>query len=252
MRTRPLVIAHGGNSCAAPQNSHTAFEQAVEIGVDMIELDVNRTSDGHPVIFHGPNLKKTTGLEGSIHNITLGEARKLDVGSWKDEAFSNERMLTLQEALDFAHGKVRLAVDLKTVDILPSIVQCIQDADMVDDVVVCGCSANWASQVRACDHRLSVGLNMDADMVSLARENAPEVLHRAYIREATGNHLSPLNMNYRYVSTDLIRKAHLRATQVWAWTVDDADEMRRLIDLGVDGIYTNYPQMLIEVLNTSD
>lgn len=249
MRTRPLVIAHGGNSCNAPQNSLTAFKQAVEVGVDMIELDVNRTSDGHPVIFHGPNLKKTTGIEGAIHNITLAEARELDVGSWRDKKFASERMLTLQKALDFARGRVRLAIDLKTVDILPRIVACIQDAGMVGDVVICGCSASWANQVRDCDHRLSVGLNMDVDMVTLARESVPSQFHKAYIAEATSNHLSPLNINYRYVTEELIRLAHLRATQLWAWTVDDTEEIRRLIRMGVDAIYTNFPQMLIDVLN---
>ena len=247
MRTRPLVIAHGGNSCEAPQNSLTAFEQALEIGVDAIELDVNRTRDGHPVIFHGPSLMKTTGQEGSIHDLTLKQARQLDVGSWKDAAFASERILTLQEALDFAHGKVRLAVDLKTVDILPTIIQCIQDASMVDEVVICGCSATWAQRVRACDPRLSVGLNMDSSMVALAKESPLSVFHQAYVREATSRYLSPLNINFRYVTEDLVRLAHLQATQLWAWTVDDPEMMRGLIAVGVDAIYTNFPQALVEV-----
>ena len=244
------MIAHGGNSCVAPQNSLTAFKQAVDIGVDMIELDVNRTVDGHPVIFHGPSLAKTTGKEGSIHDIKLNEAKRLDVGSWKDEAFSYERMLTLTEALDFAKDKVRLAVDLKTVDILPEIVGCLKDADMVDKVVVCGCSAEWAQQVRACDGRLSVGLNMDTDMVGIANQSSASVFHSAYIHQATTNHLSPLNISFKYVTEDLIRLAHLRAIQVWAWTVDDPDDMRRLILMGVDAIYTNYPQVLIDLLES--
>jgi glycerophosphoryl diester phosphodiesterase len=248
MRTRPLVIAHGGNSCEAPQNSLTAFEQAVEIGVDAIELDVNRTRDGYPVIFHGPNLKKTTGVEGSIHDLTLKQARQLDVGSWKDAAFASERMLTLQEVLDFARGKVRLAVDLKTVDILPTIVQCIRDAGMVDDVVICGCSAIWAQKVRACDPRLSVGLNMDSAMVALAKQSPPSVFHQAYIREATSHYLSPLNISFKYVTGELVRVAHLRATQLWGWTVDDPEKMRELVEMGVDAIYTNFPQTLLEVV----
>jgi glycerophosphoryl diester phosphodiesterase len=249
MRTRPLIIAHGGNSCAAPQNSLAAFEQAVEIGVDAIELDVNTTKDGHPVIFHGPNLKKTTGQEGSIHSLTLAQARQLDIGSWKDPSFAEQRILTLQEALEFARGKVRLAVDLKTIDILPTIVKSIQDANMVDDVVICGCSAAWAQQVQACEPRLSVGLNMDSDMVAFAENNAAPVFHQTYLQEATRNHLSPLNINFNYVTESLIRLAHLRATHLWAWTVDDAEMMHQLITQGVDAIYTNFPQILMDILD---
>jgi len=86
----------------------------------------------------------------------------------------------------------------------------------VDKVVVCGCSADWARQVRNCDSRLSVGLNI----------------------------------SFKYVTEELIRLAHLRATQLWAWTVDDPEDMRRLICMGVGAIYTNYPQTLKDVLES--
>ena len=247
MRTRPLVIAHGGNASEAPQNSLVAFHQALDLGVDLIELAVNRTGDGHAVIFHGPDLKKTTGVEGRISDLTLAEARELDVGRWKDEAFAGERMMTFEEALTFARGKVHLAVDLKCQEIIPRMVECVQQAEMVDQVAICGCDVAWASQVRALEPALSVGLNMDREMIALAA-NDPDEFPGVYLRQATGSNLSPLNINYRYVTHELVYEAHLRAVQVWAWTVDDPEDMDRMAGLGVDAIYTNFPRRLKDVI----
>ncbi len=248
MRTRPLVIGHRGNASEAPENTMVGFQQAIDLGVDLIELDVNRTRDGKPVVFHGPGLEKAAGIDRSIHDLTLDEAKKLDIGTWKDPRFARERMLSLREALEFARGRVSLAVDLKTFDIVPEIVRCIHDADMVEHVLICGCDASAARQVRACDPGLSIGLNMDAEMEALAKGPEPSRFTAEYVRQAAGNHLSPLNVSYRYVTEELVRLAHLRATQVWAWTVDEPEDMRRLIAMGVDALYTNVPRHLLAAL----
>ena len=248
MRTRPLVIGHRGNACEAPENTMASLQQALDLGVDLIELDVNRTRDGHPVVFHGPGLQKAAGIDRSIHDLTLDEATKLDIGAWKDPCFAGERMLSLREALEFAQGRVGLAVDLKTFDIVPEIVRCIRDADMVEQVLICGCDASAARQVRASDPGLSVGLNLDEEMEALARGSDPARFRAEYVRQAAENHLSPLNVSYRYVTEALVRLAHLRALQVWTWTVDEPEDMRRLIAMGVDALYSNHPGRLLQVL----
>jgi glycerophosphoryl diester phosphodiesterase len=244
----PLAIAHGGNACEAPGNSLTAFEQALELGVDLIELDVNHTRDGHAVIFHGPDLRKTTGVEGNIHDLTLEEARKLDIGSWKGKAFEGERMMTFEEALAFAKGRVHLAVDLKCEEIIPRMVECVRKAEMVDEVAICGCNVSWANQVRLLEPKLSVGLNMDREMVALAGDS-PAEFQSEYLRQATGSNLSPLNISFKFLSPELVYEAHLRAVQVWAWTVDEAGDMERVAGMGVDAIYTNYPARLKAVFD---
>ena len=249
MRTRPLIIAHRGNSSEAPQNSRIAFQQAIDLGVDVIELDVNKTQDGFPVIFHGPSLKETAQIDGFIHDLTLAEARQLDIGSWKGKRYAGERIMTLPEVLEFAKDRVRLAIDLKTEEIIPAIVRCIQEADMVDDVVICGCYVSTAQKVWACDNRLTIVLNMDSAMGKLAKQEDKPAFYRAYIQQAAYNHLSALNVNYQYVTSELVRLAHFRAIPVWTWTVDRPDDMRRLIQLGVDAIYTNYPKRLLGVLD---
>ncbi|MBI1929759.1 glycerophosphodiester phosphodiesterase [Candidatus Poribacteria bacterium] len=157
--------------------------------------------------------------------------------------------MTLPEVLEFAKGRVRLSIDLKTEEIIPAIVRCIQEADMIDEVMLCGCYVSTARKVWACDDRLTIVLNMDSEMGELSKQADKSEFNRAYIRQAAYNHLSALNVNYKYVTPELIRLAHLRSVPVWTWTVDDADDMRRLIQLGVDAIYTNNPKRLLGVLD---
>ncbi|MDA0746169.1 MAG: glycerophosphodiester phosphodiesterase family protein [bacterium] len=242
---KPLVIAHRGDVANAPENTQIAFELAIELGVDLVELDVNRTRDGIPVIFHGPSLEKYTGLQTSIHDVTWEEAQQLDIGAWKDEKFTGQHMLSLPEVLTLARDRVNLAIDLKTFDIIPDIVSCIQTAGMDEQDLICGCNA---SQVHAYDPNLAVGLNMDAEMETLAKQPDPLPFYHAYIRQAVQNGLTPLNMNYRHITPELLHLARLKALSVWAWTVDDPETMRQMIDLGVNAIYTNFPKRLLDIL----
>lgn len=245
-RRRPMVIAHGGNSCNAPMNTIVAIEQAIGLQVDLIEIDVNLTGDGIPVVFHGPALHHTTNGEGLITEITLKQARKLDAGSWKDTEFAGETIPTLAEALEVGKGRTRFALDLKT-DEVEVIVKEVQEADMVNDVVVCGCNVNRAEKVRSYDKRLTVLLNMDSGLEQIADNWDETEFIDAYIGRASSAHLAALNVNHKYVTEKFLWKAHLRALPVWTWTVDNRDEMRRLIELGVDAIYTNYPQQFPSV-----
>lgn len=248
-RTRPMVIAHGGNSCNAPMNTIIAIEQAIGLQVDLIEIDINLTADGTPVLFHGPALHHTTNGKGLITEITLKQAKRLDTGSWKGAEFAGETVPTLAEALEVGKGRTRFALDLKT-DEVEAVVKNVQNADMVNEVVICGCNAHRAEKVRAYDKRLTVLLNMDSGLEQVINNGDEVEFINEYINQASSAHLAALNVNYKYVTEKFIWRAHLRALPVWTWTVDDSDEMCHLIELGVDAIYTNYPQRLISVLSS--
>jgi len=248
MRTKPIVIAHRGNSSQAPANTLVAFRQAIELGVDMIEIDVNPTKDRVPILIHDSRVDHTTNGEGLVAFMTLTEIKQLDAGSWKDKKYAGERIPTFAEALEFVRGKVHLSVDLKDEDIIPEMVKAIKNADMKDDVVICGCYVSTAQKVRQHDNQLRIVLNVDSDLEKLAKREDKSDFIREYIRQACYAQLSALNVNYRYVTEELVRRAHLRTLPVWTWTVDDARDMRSLIKMGVDAIYTNYPERLLKVL----
>jgi len=249
MRTRPLVIAHRGNSGVAPANTLIAIRQAIELGVDMIEIDVNLTKDDIPILIHDESVEHTTNGKGSVSSFTLAELKQLDAGSWKAKEFAGERIPTLAEALDVAKGRVYLAVDLKNERAIPEMLKIIQRAGMKNDVVICGCDVPTAQKVRRFDDQMTIVLSMDSELKELAQREDKSEFIREYIRQACYAHLGALNVNYKHVNEDLIKRAHLKALPVWTWTVDEEKDMRRLMDMGVDAIYTNWPERLLNILS---
>ncbi len=249
MRTRPLAIAHRGNSGVAPANTLVAIRQAIDLGVDMIEIDVNLAKDRVPVLIHNNSVDETTNGAGLVSSFTLKELKTLDAGSWKDSQFADERIPTLAETLECARGKVHLSLDIKDESVIPNMIKTVQEADMKDDVVICGCYVSTAEKVRCYDDRLTIVLNVDSELGKLAKREDKSEFIREYIHQACYAHLSALNVSYKYVTEELIRRAHLKALPVWTWTVDNPEDMRRLIDMGVDAIYTNWPGRLLNVLS---
>jgi len=276
---KPIVIDHRGNSGHAPANTMESIRQAVELGVDMIELDVRICRDGVPVLIHNDTVDETTNGSGAVSSLDLAQLKELDAGSWKDERYAGERIPTLMEALEFAKGKVNLSLDLKDEAAIPAMIKAVQEANMVDDVVICGCYELQAQKIREINGSITILLNTDSQLEELAeRESKASRLvgqaslpvtsqarclcHqqkyklldkgksdfiREYIRRACEAKLAALNVSFRYVTPELIRRAHLRALPVWTWTVDDRKDMRRLLYMGVDAIYTNWPERLLEV-----
>ena len=87
------LIAHRGNSGPSPENTRLAIEQAIALGVDMVEVDVHLSRDGVPVLVHYPTLEQTTNGNGRVHDHTLAELKQLDAGSWKGDRFAGEPIL---------------------------------------------------------------------------------------------------------------------------------------------------------------
>jgi glycerophosphoryl diester phosphodiesterase len=244
---RPTVIAHRGNSGPAPACTMEAIRQAVELGADMIELDVRLSSDGIPVIIHNSTVDETTDGSGAVSSFSLAQLKKLDAGSWKDKRYAGERIPTLMEVLEYSRGKVYLSLDLKDEASIPTLINAVQEADMVGSIVMCGCHEPQARKIWDIDESFTVLLNTDSQLDKLAKRRDKSEFIREYIRRACTGKLAALNVNHKYVTQELIRRAHLRALPVWAWTVDDEKDMRRLIGMGVDAIYTNWPERLLKV-----
>ena len=112
-RSRPLVIAHRGASGSAPENTMAAFSLAVERGAEVVELDVQMTADGYPVVIHNATVNRTTDGTGLVREKTLAELQTLDAGSWFETRFAGERVPTLEEVVTWARGRVALAIEIK-------------------------------------------------------------------------------------------------------------------------------------------
>lgn len=245
---KPIVIAHRGNSGSAPANTMESIRQAVELGVDMIELDVRGSKDGVPVLIHNDTLDETTNGSGAVSSLNLAQLKELDAGSWKDGRYADEQIPTLMEALEFARGKVSLSLDLKDEATIPAMIEAVQEAGMVDSVVICGCREPQAERIWKIDENFTILLNTDSQLEELAKREDKYDFIREYILRACRGKLAALNVSFKHVTHELIRQAHLRALPVWTWTVDEKEDMDRLLRIGVDAIYTNWPERLLEVM----
>ncbi len=250
MRKKPLVIGHRGNSSNAPANTIESIRQAIELGVDMIELDVRLSKDGIPVLIHNDTVDETTNGHGAVSSLSLAQLKELDAGSWKDKKYTNEKIPTLVEALEFAKGKVCLSLDLKDELAISPMIKDIHNTNMRDEVVICGCSEPQAKQIWDIDKSITVLFNTDSQLDKLAELEDKTEFIAMYVHRACKERFSVLNVSYKFVDEEFIYRAHLRGLSVWVWTVDDADEMKRLIYMGVDAIYSNFPGKLLEIRNS--
>ena len=112
-RHRPLIVAHRGASASAPENTLAAFARALAVGAHAFELDARLTSDRKVVVFHDNTLSRTTGGRGRVSDSTAASIRRLSAGAWYSEAFADERVPYLEEALELAAGKAGVNVELK-------------------------------------------------------------------------------------------------------------------------------------------
>lgn len=235
-----LNIAHRGASADAPENTLRAFEAALEAGADAIELDVHMAADGALVVIHDPILGRTTAGRGPVRAHTLADLKRLDAGGWFGPAFAGATVPTLQEVVAFARGRTRLFVEIKAgSDFYPGIeaavTRCLKEGGVLGDAVL---------------------MSFDHTALLAVRDAAPEAETAALLEGrpadppavAAAARAGALALGYRLLTGRERALTAAAGLRLYAWTVDDEDEMRRLADMGLDGIITNHPARLRRVL----
>jgi glycerophosphoryl diester phosphodiesterase len=242
-REHVLNIAHRGASAAAPPNTLAAFEKAIELGADGVEFDVHLSADGVPVVLHDFTVDATTDGSGRVASLTLAELRQLDAGSTFDPSFAGERIPTLEEVLDAVGNRQLLNVELKTTSLRDNgleraVVAQVERHGLDDDVLLSSFNPFSLRRAKRIAPHIPVGL--------LYAPGLPLPLRRAWLAFLAPHEAR--HPEHTTVDTSYIAWARRRGYRVNTWTVDDPDEMRRLIGLGVDGIITNVPDVLHSAL----
>lgn len=238
--TRPLVIAHRGASGSAPENTMAAFSLALEQGAHVIELDVQMTADGHPVVIHDPALDRTTDGAGPVWEKTLAELSRLDAGSWFDARFTGERIPTLEEVVSWARGRIALAIEIKNAPrrykgIEASVAGVLERQRALEENEVFSFDHVCVQRIKARQPQLLTGVCYVGDPVS------PLSLAAA----ANATVLQPM---YHYLRPDTVREAHAASLLIFPWTVNAHYDIRQMAALGVDGIVTDFPERARETL----
>ena len=233
-------VAHRGASGSCPENTLIAFQKALEIGVDEIELDLHSTRDGHLVVMHDAAVDRTTDGTGAVAEHTLAEIKALDAGSSFGGQFRNERVPTWEEALDLVQGKVALNVHLKEGgapdgNFERKVAKALQDFRMVDDSIL-ACSDASVGVFAGIDPRIECRI--------FRALRTPE----EYLRKSVEMGLRTMQPGRDITTRDFVRKAHEAGRVVHVFYADFPEDMRAFIEIGVDGILTNFPERLKAVL----
>ncbi|NMI06058.1 glycerophosphodiester phosphodiesterase [Paenibacillus sp. SZ31] len=235
------IIAHRGASAVCPENTMIAFERSLELGATGMETDVQMTSDGRLVLIHDETLSRTAGVEGWVKDITYDQLRTYDAGSWFHNDFAGERIPSLEELFRLVEGKgTLLNLELKNGIVSykgmeEKIIQAIRDWKLEQQVVLS--SFNHASLVRC--KRLAP----DIRTALLYMEKLYRPYDYAVKVEASGLHPYKLAVAYEDVAAAL---SHGVVT--YPFTVNDPAEMQAMIDMGVQGIITDVPDVLASLI----
>src|ERR1700675_3561799 len=231
-----LVIAHRGASGHAPENTLAAFRKAVALGASFIETDLQLSRDARFVAIHDDTVNRTTNGQGKVHDLSLAELRRLDAGSWLGSEFTGERIPTLQEILEFSKKHdVVFYLELK-----PSgswggehaLISSLRESEEIPRTVVISFDAGILDALRKIEPTLMTGLLHDGQ-IEKPVERAVEIGARQ------------LAVRGDLVTPALLAQARKKDLQVVCWTVNHPAHMRMLIDAGVDGIMSDYPDLLV-------
>ncbi|TVS11188.1 MAG: glycerophosphodiester phosphodiesterase [Wenzhouxiangella sp.] len=229
------IIAHRGASVARPENTMAAFEQALVEGADWIELDVQETADGEVVIAHDSDFMKVAGRDLKIWDATMADLAEIDIGSWFDPAFADERTPTLREVLLAVKGRGRVLIELKyysrDIALEARVVDIVEETGMVADVAV-----------------MSLKIEGVRKMQALRPEWTHGILAATAVGDLSALEADFLAVNTGQVSLDLIRRTHAQGRKLYVWTVNDPMTMVRLISMGVDGLITDEPALARQVM----
>lgn len=226
-----IVVGHRGCAGIEPENTLRAFRRAIELGCDMVECDVQLTRDGHLAIIHDERVDRTTNGSGPVADFILAELRALDAGQ-------GEQIPTLPEVLEVIRGRVEILVELKGEGTPDAAVEVVRRLGMEKEVVFTSFELDRIRRVKAIDASLRTG--------AIFGEPPADASRQAADCGAEG-----LGVNHRRQSRALVDAAHALGLSIRAWNPDTEPELQAMIDLGVDGIGSNRPDLLLGLLGRS-
>ena len=275
------IIAHRGASAYAPENTLAAFSLAADMGAHWFELDCTLTKDGEIIVIHDDTIRRTTGAEGVVAEMTLAELKRYDAGTWFDLKFAEQRLPTLGEALDLAkERRIGVYIEIKDSENNRSLNSQLSDlvregerllpnhAEKMMAAIEASGSRNLEltrksiSLIRARDMQRHVVIqSFSAIVCAVALIEAPDIRTELLASSSDNDPLqwnrylqwlklldpAGFNINKKDFNEGLVRDLHAKGKTIAVYTVNDPDEMRELIRAGVDALITDRPDVGIEI-----
>lgn len=234
------VSSHRGNSHVAPENTIPALENAIIARSDYAEIDVRQTKDGVIVLLHDSSLKRTAGLDKKVGTIDLNELSGLDAGSWFSKDFSYTKIPTLEEAIRFCKGRIKLNIEVKSStkgqNFEETLVALIRKYDFEHSCLISSSDYHTLVKIKQLDDTIKTGL-----IIIYAYGNFYDIASVDFF-----------SIRSRYITRQVVENAHQNGKEVHAWTVNSVNEIERMKSVGVDCIITDNPTLTKRVLFQDD
>lgn len=230
------VTAHRGYSAVYPENTIPAFKGAIQVGADWAELDVQQTADGEVIVMHDSNLKRTTGLDKEVWQVTWDEIKDLDNGSWFDKKYQTVRIPTLEEVLKVCRGKIHLNIEIKPSghdkDLEEQVAKLLKKYHMRDTCVVSSLKYDSLRKIKQADDSIET-----AYITSVSYGNFTDLEYAdGYSVEST------------LLSKSFVNKAQKVGKQIYVWTVNSEERLEKVVGMGIDNVITDDPVMAKELI----
>jgi glycerophosphoryl diester phosphodiesterase len=234
--TKPIVtVGHRGINKYAPENTRVSYQQMVEVGAPIAEMDLALTKDGHIVLMHDKTVDRTTGGKGkvAVNSLTLEQIKKLDAGAWKNAKYNGEPVPTLDEIAQVCKGKAIMMLDLKAEGQGEALAAWLERQKMPHDQVIL---APWTDNEGVA---LRKHVPADVPMIRLTSPVPTDTLESSYFDRMKQIGFSGFSVNYQHLTQAFVEAAHKNGMKVYAWTINDAPDVALAALMGVDGVITD-------------
>lgn len=246
---QPLVIAHRGASGYAPENTIAAFRKALDIGADALELDLRQTKDSVLVVLHDSDVDRTTNGNGNVKDFTFSELQELDAGSWFNKDFSDQKIPSLQEVIDLLDNTTIIIIELKGGNetypgIEERVVEIVKQNNIEVQTILKSFDPNVLERLRT--------IEPDIPLLYVYAVRIPW-LGMIIDRGVTFNSVYDLDVEYLqphrfFISESFVKDAQAKGYKIISWGVNSTEAINESLEFGVNGIETDYPDKVIELI----
>lgn len=230
-----LKFAHRGASGSAPENTLAAMKKAVDLGAEAIEFDVQLTKDKRIVAIHDYKVDRTTNGRGYVMKKSLGDLKKLDVGSWFGDEYIGEKIPTLEEVIESLPSNILLNIEIKSFmldmrDISRFVVEIIKKYEIEERVIVSSFDHKLLKKVRDLDEEIRIGMLFYGKLLDI--EKYPPL-----------KYLKPYSLHFssEYLDKEDLEKLRKLPYKTYSYTINDEKLAKQFGEYGLDGYFTDYP-----------
>nr|WP_247745147.1 glycerophosphodiester phosphodiesterase family protein [Ruegeria sp. R8_2] len=232
---RAEVIGHRGAAALRPENTMAAVLKAIEDGADWVEIDVQESADDVVIVAHDSDFMKLAGVPTKVWDATMEDVAEIDIGSWFDPEYADERTPTLRQVLEAAKGKAKVIIELKyyghDVDLENRVAALVEEFEMQDDIAT-----------------MSLKYPAVQKMEKLRPDWRAGVLAATAVGDLSGLEGEFVAVNAGMATPGLVRSVQAAGKDIYVWTVNDPLQMSAMASMGVDGLITDDPALANEVL----